>query len=1091
MKKSKIAKVLAVSLSFTTVLSMFPGFAFANGDSNTKTIYGTKAVVEDDGTYRDYNTHIRVKIDQNGTIISVEDIDTASNIDRFAPESKEYWQKFVNGKGFELFKGKTKETLNDVDVNAISQATTSTKSVRDTIMYAFEVDEEKNELLAEVDEYGPASKYIAKDRAEAEKLIKEVKEKINSEELASNARRHFLNFKNKITKLKTSDQVTEEENSKSAGDRTKDAIENLGTITADKKEAVEQARQMYNALDRKGKKTVTAAVYQKLVKAEDEIFDLVYKNNHKKLSGSYPIDNYGYDVSLTVYLSGDKIVKIEDNGTVKNIKANENLAARNMFYWEDTFIPNGGLYNYIGKTTSNYKNVDAISNATYTSDAAKGAIGEALKKADENNLIEQIKTDVIKLEEKLDKNSGSALDKLEKDFESLSPESKAKLNDAGYGARIKALRAKFAALSLQPVEDEKDDPAAKHYTREGSLLYPNGTSSMVFTKAFNPEVKIAEKDGKTTYTVSFKESGMMGVTEKLQKLTVDGKVYTAKEGKDPYVSVFKFTRDAVDEEKIPVTVYSNMMKTSYDMNIVLKPGKTEAKAPETEKPDPGKENPGTENPNPGKEKPNPGKNDNTDNTVARKYTRLADLLYPNGGTSMVFSNAFNPVVKFVEKDGKATYTVSFKEGGMMGMTEKINKMSVDGKTYTATEGKEPYISVFEFTRDTVNEDKIPVKVYSSMMGRFYDMKIVFVDEKTEVKDEEKPNPGKDNPGTEKPDPGKDNPGTEKPDPGKDNPGTEKPDPGKDNPGTEKPDPGKDNPGTEKPDPGKDNPNTGNQNAKKHYTVKGSKFLKPNGSDMKLMTEAFNPDVKLVEENGKATYTISFKKTGMMGITAELKKISVDGKEISATKGEGEYVSAFTFTRDSLNEKEIPVKIYIDVMNTWIDGKLVLSNNKVETQPSENENHNKPDPANPSNPSNPSENNGAQAGPSIKSGLNQTWIRGSQHGLVIVSDADISTFVKVLVDGKELVKDKDYQVVSGSTKVTLLPTALNRLSTGSHNVEIVSTNGTAVAKFTIADGFGTGAQRPNTGDANTEMPIALAGLIGSAFIALMLKKKFEN
>ena len=1067
MKKSKIAKVLAVSLSFTTVLSMFPGFAFANGDSNTKTIYGTKAVVEDDGTYRDYNTHIRVKIDQNGTIISVEDIDTASNIDRFAPESKEYWQKFVNGKGFELFKGKTKETLNDVDVNAISQATTSTKSVRDTIMYAFEVDEEKNELLAEVDEYGPASKYIAKDRAEAEKLIKEVKEKINSEELASNARRHFLNFKNKITKLKTSDQVTEEENSKSAGDRTKDAIENLGTITADKKEAVEQARQMYNALDRKGKKTVTAAVYQKLVKAEDEIFDLVYKNNHKKLSGSYPIDNYGYDVSLTVYLSGDKIVKIEDNGTVKNIKANENLAARNMFYWEDTFIPNGGLYNYIGKTTSNYQNVDAISNATYTSDAAKGAIGEALKKADENNLIEQIKTDVIKLEEKLDKNSGSALDKLEKDFESLSPESKTKLNDAGYGARIKALRAKFAALSLQPVEDEKDDPAAKHYTREGSLLYPDGTSSMVFTKAFNPEVKIAEKDGKTTYTVSFKESGMMGVTEKLQKLTVDGKVYTAKEGKDPYVSVFKFTRDAVDEEKIPVTVYSNMMKTSYDMNIVLKPGKTETKAPETEKPDPGKE------------KPNPGKNDNTDNSVARKYTRLADLLYPNGGTSMVFSNAFNPVVKFVEKDGKATYTVSFKEGGMMGMTEKINKMSVDGKTYTATEGKEPYVSVFEFTRDTVNEDKIPVKVYSSMMGRYYDMKIVFVDEKTEVKDEEKL------------DPGKDNSGTEKPDPGKDNPGTEKPDPGKDNPGTEKPDPGKDNPGTEKPDPGKENPNTGNQNAKKHYTVEGSKFLKPNGSDMKLMTEAFNPDVKLVEENGKATYTISFKKTGMMGITAELKKISVDGKEISATKGEGEYVSAFTFTRDSLNEKEIPVKIYIDVMNTWIDGKLVLSNNKVETQPSENENHNKPDPANPSNPSNPSENNGAQAGPSIKSGLNQTWIRGSQHGLVIVSDADISTFVKVLVDGKELVKDKDYQVVSGSTKVTLLPTALNRLSTGSHNVEIVSTNGTAVAKFTIADGFGTGAQRPNTGDANTEMPIALAGLIGSAFIALMLKKKFEK
>ena len=75
MKKSRIAKVLAVSLSFTTVLSMFPGFAFANGDSSTKTIYGNKAVVEDDGTYRDYYTHIKVKVDADGKIVSVEDID--------------------------------------------------------------------------------------------------------------------------------------------------------------------------------------------------------------------------------------------------------------------------------------------------------------------------------------------------------------------------------------------------------------------------------------------------------------------------------------------------------------------------------------------------------------------------------------------------------------------------------------------------------------------------------------------------------------------------------------------------------------------------------------------------------------------------------------------------------------------------------------------------------------------------------------------------------------------------------------------------------------------------------------------------------
>ena len=48
--------------------------------------------------------------------------------------------------------------------------------------------------------------------------------------------------------------------------------------------------------------------------------------------------------------------------------------------------------------------------------------------------------------------------------------------------------------------------------------------------------------------------------------------------------------------------------------------------------------------------------------------------------------------------------------------------------------------------------------------------------------------------------------------------------------------------------------------------------------MKLMTEAFNPDVKLVEENGKATYTISFKKTGIWESPQSLRKLVSMGKE---------------------------------------------------------------------------------------------------------------------------------------------------------------------------------------------------------------------
>ena len=89
------------------------------------------------------------------------------------------------------------------------------------------------------------------------------------------------------------------------------------------------------------------------------------------------------------------------------------------------------------------------------------------------------------------------------------------------------------------------------------------------------------------------------------------------------------------KKKIPVTVYSNMMKTSYDMNMFLSLVRQRLRLLKQKS-----QIQVRKNPNPGKEKPNPGKNDNTDNTVARKYTRLADLLYPNGGTSMVFSKCF-------------------------------------------------------------------------------------------------------------------------------------------------------------------------------------------------------------------------------------------------------------------------------------------------------------------------------------------------------------------------------------------------------------------------------------------------------------------
>ena len=60
----------------------------------------------------------------------------------------------------------------------------------------------------------------------------------------------------------------------------------------------------------------------------------------------------------------------------------------------------------------------------------------------------------------------------------------------------------------------------------------------------------------------------------------------------------------------------------------------------------------------------------------------------------------------------------------------------------------------------------------------------------------------------------------------------------------------------------------------------------------------------------------------------------------------------------------------------------------------------------------------------------------------------SDFVKVELDGRELVKDKDYTVKAGSIIVTLNPDLIKKLSTGEHVIGIASSSGTASAHFTV-------------------------------------------
>lgn len=93
---------------------------------------------------------------------------------------------------------------------------------------------------------------------------------------------------------------------------------------------------------------------------------------------------------------------------------------------------------------------------------------------------------------------------------------------------------------------------------------------------------------------------------------------------------------------------------------------------------------------------------------------------------------------------------------------------------------------------------------------------------------------------------------------------------------------------------------------------------------------------------------------------------------------------------------------------------------------------------------------------------------NNSGAVFRSDASFDTFVRVMVDNMELVRDRDYTARSGSTIITLLPSFLAGLSEGAHNIAIVSTTGTATAGFSvISDTVSSTPVPPASGNTNTD------------------------
>ena len=108
---------------------------------------------------------------------------------------------------------------------------------------------------------------------------------------------------------------------------------------------------------------------------------------------------------------------------------------------------------------------------------------------------------------------------------------------------------------------------------------------------------------------------------------------------------------------------------------------------------------------------------------------------------------------------------------------------------------------------------------------------------------------------------------------------------------------------------------------------------------------------------------------------------------------------------------------------------------------------------------------------ILDGANSSWTQNSDGSLSIRGSGAFSKFVGVKVDGN-LVDAKNYTVKEGSTIVTLKASYLNTLSSGTHTVEILWTDGSAGTSFTINADIsdnGNNNQNNSSSDNNNSTP----------------------
>ena len=131
-------------------------------------------------------------------------------------------------------------------------------------------------------------------------------------------------------------------------------------------------------------------------------------------------------------------------------------------------------------------------------------------------------------------------------------------------------------------------------------------------------------------------------------------------------------------------------------------------------------------------------------------------------------------------------------------------------------------------------------------------------------------------------------------------------------------------------------------------------------------------------------------------------------------------------------------------------------------------------------------------PSIISGAGAVYEKGGTSGLPFTTDDTTGNLLRVLVDGK--VVSPDNHTVSGEPlAITLHAGYLDTLSAGKHTIEIVTTNGSAAARFTVKSASSPGTPwSPRTGDASAlGLWFCVMSISGAGLLSILISGKRKN